>query len=505
MSVGFGMGGWIAVVVVIVLMTYLGYMFSGSRQKKNSTIDEYFLGNRSVGWLVLFLSFFAAQYSGNTIIGYPAQAYRVGYSYILFPFFMTLPVFGFSLIMPRLYVLAKKNRYVTASDYLIDRYQSHLLNGIAFVFLLWSVIVQLMEQLMSMGHLFEGFTNGAVPYIGGILILDIIVVIYVTLGGLKGTMFVQAIQGAIMFIGIIGLFIAALVSAGGLPPVAETLKTVAPQKLSAPPITMAMSFVSFAFLNIFGIYPHYLQQFFGTKDEKHLKAAISRLAFVPLFTPLLIVIIGIICAALFPNLKTMQAEQVMPMLMANLASKSVIYYWIVVIAFIACIVATLSSASAVVIVISSMLIKDIYMRYLNPKTTEERATHIGQISNFVILALASLIVLNPPATIWRLTEIKFDGLAQVGPALLIGLYWKKLSKTPTILGMICGGIVTIYLDWFGLKPFGLMAGVWGLFINIAIAVIGSLLFPDPEKEQQRVHNSFMSYFEKAANSSQTTN
>ena len=53
--------------------------------------------------MVLFFTFFATQYSGNTVVGYPPTAYRIGYQYLVsVPFFiMIIAVYLF--FAPRLW------------------------------------------------------------------------------------------------------------------------------------------------------------------------------------------------------------------------------------------------------------------------------------------------------------------------------------------------------------------------------------------------------------------
>src|SRR5699024_7487172 len=84
------------IMVVIGIFTYL----------KNKGIHvsnkEFYLGGGKIGVFVLFLTFFATQYSGNTIVAYAPNAYRMGFMWLQSLTFFILIVIGYLLFAPRL-------------------------------------------------------------------------------------------------------------------------------------------------------------------------------------------------------------------------------------------------------------------------------------------------------------------------------------------------------------------------------------------------------------------
>ena len=73
----FGPGALIAVGLYLVSMIGVGY-YARSKRQGNSMADFYLAG-RSLGLLVLFLTLYATQYSGNTLFGYTGKTYRIGF------------------------------------------------------------------------------------------------------------------------------------------------------------------------------------------------------------------------------------------------------------------------------------------------------------------------------------------------------------------------------------------------------------------------------------------
>ena len=68
------------------------------RATKGQTLGEFFLAGRGLGPWVLFLTLFATQYSGNTLVGMAGQTYRAGYSFIVAVPFM-VSVIGVAMVL----------------------------------------------------------------------------------------------------------------------------------------------------------------------------------------------------------------------------------------------------------------------------------------------------------------------------------------------------------------------------------------------------------------------
>lgn len=74
--------GWSGVVILLaygLIMLGIGLVTYLKNRNIHQSLDEYYLGGRGLSTMVLFFTFFATQYSGNTVIGYPPSAYRQGF------------------------------------------------------------------------------------------------------------------------------------------------------------------------------------------------------------------------------------------------------------------------------------------------------------------------------------------------------------------------------------------------------------------------------------------
>ena len=162
---------------------------------------------------------------------------------------------------------------------------------------------------------------------------------------------------------------------------------------------------------------------------------------------------------------------------SQIQQSSTFGYWLVVVLFAAILAAIMSTADSVLLSISSMLTKDIYGRFINPNATEGQLTRFGKrLSWIIVVIVAVLAILLRGTDLVKLLDRKFDLLVQLAPAFFIGIHWLKLRSGPVLLGMIVGIALSLMLA-YGIdgKIWGFHAGLYGLVVNVLIAVVGSTL------------------------------
>ena len=78
-----------------------------SKDKKDN-MQDFFLAGRNLGFTILFLTLYATQYSGNTLLGFSGATYRNGLSFLVCVHFMTAIVVCYLLFAPQLYRLSRE-------------------------------------------------------------------------------------------------------------------------------------------------------------------------------------------------------------------------------------------------------------------------------------------------------------------------------------------------------------------------------------------------------------
>ena len=107
----YGFGALAFLALYLILMIILGYAARARRKVDN--MSSFYLADKNLGAIVLFFTLYATQYSGNTLIGYPGEAYRLGFSWIMSIGFMMAIVVVYLLFAPTLYHLSRRWQFVT--------------------------------------------------------------------------------------------------------------------------------------------------------------------------------------------------------------------------------------------------------------------------------------------------------------------------------------------------------------------------------------------------------
>ena len=89
----FGNGALWAIALYLVSMIGVGY-YARIRRKGN-TMADFYLAGRSLGMVVLFLTLYATQYSGNTLFGYTGKSYLIGFEWTVSVLFMFSIIVGY--------------------------------------------------------------------------------------------------------------------------------------------------------------------------------------------------------------------------------------------------------------------------------------------------------------------------------------------------------------------------------------------------------------------------
>ncbi len=184
--------------------------------------------------------------------------------------------------------------------------------------------------------------------------------------------------------------------------------------------------------------------------------------------------------------------------MAELAS------WIIALIAAGGLAAALSTASGLLVVISSSVAHDIYYRLLKPSATERQRLIVGRTVIGVAVVIAGLFGIYPPGFVSQVIALAF-GFAASGlfPALVLGIFAKRVGMVPAVAGMIAGfGFTAFYVIgsvYFGMPPwtFGILEqglnpqgiGVVGMVLNFAVALGLARFFPAPSRAAQAMVDS----------------
>lgn len=471
-----GTGG--IIFVGLYLFSLIGIGMAGRMARKENTLSDFYLAGRGMGVFVLFLTLYATQYSGNTMIGFAGKAYRGGYQSLVMVIFMSSIIGAYFLFAPKLFRLSKKHGFITTGDFIHHRFKNTVLTIIIVIISIFALGNYILTNLKAIGYIVVAATGGRVGFAQGIILLSLIMVIYETLGGMRSVAWTDVIQGVLLLVGVILIFIVIQVEYGGMVTSAEIIKSQNPEFFNPPNWTEKRLWISTIGLAFFGIsvYPHAIQRIYAAKDEHTLKRSLQIMVFMPLITTMFMMVVGWVGLAQFPNLDRQGSEQITILMLQDIGYRIPAMGMMIVLFLSAAIAAIMSTVDSALLAISAMVTKDLYGR-LQPGKSQRELIRIGKIFSWLIMGLAVLLAIKLPQTIWRLMEIKLELLCQIAPAIFLGLHLKRLSSTAVLYGVIIGTIVAVIITLHPLlpaKPLGIHAGIWGLLINVLVLVFFQL-------------------------------
>ncbi|MEP2447190.1 MAG: sodium:solute symporter family protein [Balneola sp.] len=163
--------------------------------------------------------------------------------------------------------------------------------------------------------------------------------------------------------------------------------------------------------------------------------------------------------------------------------------------------AALSTAAGLLLVISTSVSHDLIKKQFNKDISDKAELRYARIAAAVAVVVAGYFGINPPGFVAQVVAIAF-GLAAASffPAIILGIFYKKMNKQGALAGMIAGLIFTlayiIYFKiafpelnipenwWFGISPEGI--GTFGMLINLVVALSVKSFYPDPPEDVQEM-------------------
>lgn len=179
--------------------------------------------------------------------------------------------------------------------------------------------------------------------------------------------------------------------------------------------------------------------------------------------------------------------------------------WVIGLIAAGAIAAALSTAAGLLLAISSAVSHDLIKTLINPKISEKSEMLAARLSMAAAILLATWLGLNPPGFAAQVVALAFGlAAATLFPALMMGIFSKRVNDKGAIAGMVVGLLVTIvyiflYLGWFfipGTATFANTPDQWlfgispqafgsvGAIINFAVAYTVSLASEAPPKAVQ---------------------
>lgn len=467
------------VFLLIYLASLIGIGVIGMLQSKENSMKDFYLGGSSFGVGVLFLTMYATQYSGNSLIGFAGSAYRNGWFFLVSVTFMVAIVGGYLLYAPKLYPLAKKEGFITIGDFIRFRYANQWLTNTIVFIAIFALCNYMLTNLKAIGYILDVVTGGSIGFSEGIIAMAIIMVIYESLGGMRSVAWTDAIQGILLLAGVLIIFVVIWLHYGSLAMNAQTLLALKPHFYADPSLTDQTRWVSILIMIFFGIsvYPQAIQRIYAAKNTRTLKRSFQLMVIMPILTTLPLIVIAIIGAAHFPGLDKAGSEQIILLMLSKLSHIEGMSY-VITLFIAAAVAAIMSTVDSAMLAIASLFTQDIYHQ-IKTEASQKELTYVGKLFSWALMAAMVYLAISLPATIWWLIQFKLELLCQIAPAVMLGVHFWHLRSSSILAGLLVGLGFTllILLSPLDNKPFGFHAGVVGLMLNALTITLHHRFYP----------------------------
>ncbi|MEN2768840.1 sodium/pantothenate symporter [Ornithinibacillus xuwenensis] len=471
--------------IIFLIIIFAAGMYAGKYVKSSqSFMQEYFLGNRSLGGFILAMTMTATYGSASSFIGGPGTAYTQGLGWVLLA--MTQVATGYFVLMvlgKKFAIVTRKYNAITMVDFLKERYKSTsvvVLSAISIIVFLFSAMA---AQWIGGARLIESLTG--ISYTTALFIFALSVLIYVTVGGFRAVALTDAIQGSVMFVGTLILLIATIIAGGGISNIIADLSAENPNLITpyGADGTLTPAFVS-SFWILVGVgvvaLPQIAVRAMSYKNAKSMHRALIIGTIVVGFIMLNMHLIGVFARPILPGIDV--GDKVMPLI-----ALEVMPPWLAGIVLAAPMAAIMSTVDSLLILVSSTIIKDVYINYVRPDASHQRIKKLSISITAILGVIVFILALDPPDLIIWLNLFAFGGLeaAFIWPVVL-GLYWRNGNKYGAIASMIVGVGLYILSDFdIFPQPFGMHAVVLPIVASFVAYVVVSMatksMIPDELK------------------------
>lgn len=181
--------------------------------------------------------------------------------------------------------------------------------------------------------------------------------------------------------------------------------------------------------------------------------------------------------------------------------------WIIALVAAGGLAAALSTAAGLLLVISTSISHDLIKKQFAPDISDKKELLIARLSSLLAVVVAGYFGINPPGFVASVVALAF-GLAASSffPAIVMGIFSKRMNREGAIAGMISGLAITCYYIarfklgwignpetstpkdwWFGISPEGF--GTIGMIVNFGISlVVSRFTAAPPDNVQEIVEN-----------------
>jgi Na+/proline symporter len=275
------------------------------------------------------------------------------------------------------------------------------------------------------------------------IIAAIFIIAYTMLAGLLSLAFADIVTGIIITVTLLIAFPVLLINAGGFSGMADAFAAMGdrPDNMKLLGVFSAADYINFllpVFLLVLGDANQY-QRIFASKNAKGARTAVIVMIFLALLVEELIIAEAWFAGSMTPDPEN--GRYVLIYAARHFMPKALgIIFMITVVGII------ISTADSFLLVPSTTFIKDIYLNYINPRSSEKRIVFMSRLMvlTFGIIAWLVSRVFSESTTVFEKALYAFTVYGSaITPCLVAALLWKGATKAGAISSILAGTVTTL--------------------------------------------------------------
>ena len=504
-------GRQIAILAILVgymmINAFAGVWISRASARKNAGngfIQNYFVGGRTMGGVVLAMTLIATYTSASSFLGGPglAASWGLTQSWVaaiqIGTAFLTLGIVG-----KKLGLISRRIKAVTISDYLRARYKSPAVDIICSIMLVVFFITQMIAQFKGGATLLQSVTG--LSYISALVLFSAVVIIYTSIGGFKAVVITDTIQGFIMACGTFLLLFFVIRAGGGMENILAFNAANNPgwdligkgqygADIAALRPGYLISFWVLVGVGVLGL-PQTAVRSMGFKDTESLHKAMIWGTVVVGILMIGMHFAGTLALPLVGEEQLANTDSIIPYVVNKYMP-----VWAAGLFLAAPLAAVMSTVDSLLILASATILKNLYITYIAKKdaveavradqdenvavseSTEKKLKYSSFALTIILGMIVFILAMNPPSILVWINLFAMGGLeATFFWPLIGGLYWKRGNSSACIASIICGVATFVFFNLNKIAPFGIHEIVLGLLAGgIAYFIVGMLNKNEPD-------------------------
>ncbi|WP_018900793.1 sodium:solute symporter [Rhizobium sp. 2MFCol3.1] len=424
----------ISVTGTVALAVLLAGLFEKS--KRAVTVDQWALGGRRFGALLVFVLMAGEIYTTFTFLGASGFAYGRGGAVF---YILSYSCLGFVMsywLLPPIWRYATEMRLVTQPDFFAKKYNSSLLGIVVAIVGLIALIPYLILQLKGLGIITETLSQGRVKTPVAVGIGAVVMSLYVVMSGMRGSAWAAVVKDCTTWVvcAFLGIYLPYHYY-GGIGEMFRQIEIARPGFTALPETGQTIVwYCSTIFLSALGLYmwPH---TFCSAYTSKSAIAFRKNAVVMPIYSLVMMfaMLVGFAAVLQVPGLEGQQID--LALLKLSIATFDP---WVVGLIGAAGVLAALVPGATILITGATVISNNICWK-LFPGLSPYQLTNCARISVFFITAVAVYFTLTGGESIVAILIMGYSIVTQLFPALFASLLRQNpFTKEGAMAGIVVG-------------------------------------------------------------------